>query len=188
MQPKQPGQPAPLVPDSSEIAATARLVLRRLSIADAPFILRLVNEPSWLQFIGDKGVRTLEDARNYLLNGPLAMYARDGFGLYLVERLPDRAPMGMCGLIRRATLPEVDVGFAFLPEYWGRGYAREAAIAVLEYGQHAFGLLRVIAVTSPENERSIKLLEGIGFRFEGMVQMAPGEAEIKLFGRQAPPD
>lgn len=176
------------VPDGLEIAATNRLALRRLSVADAPFILRLVNEPSWLQFIGDKGVRTLEDARDYLLNGPLAMYARDGFGLYLVERLPDRVPMGMCGLIRRETLPEVDVGFAFLPEYWGQGYAREAVLAVLHYGQHAFGLQRVIAVTSPDNERSIKLLEGLGFRFEGMVRMTPGEMEIKLFGRRAPPD
>lgn len=177
-------QPAP---DGLEVAATRRLALRRLTMADAPFVLRLVNEPSWLQFIGDKGVHTLEDARNYLTNVPLAMYARDGFGLYLVERLPDRVPMGMCGLIRRGTLPEVDVGFAFLPEYWGMGYAREAVLAVLDYGQRVFGLQRVIAVTSPGNERSIKLLEGLGFRFEGMVRMAPGEAEIKLFGRQAPP-
>jgi ribosomal-protein-alanine N-acetyltransferase len=178
-------QPAP---EGLEIAVTPRVALRRLCMADAPFLLRLLNEPSWLQFIGDKAVHTLEDARNYLVNGPLAMYARDGFGLYLVERLPDRVPMGMCGLIRRETLPEVDVGFAFFPEHWGQGYAREAVLAVLDYGQRVFGLRRVIAVTSPGNERSIKLLEGIGFRFEGLVQMTPGEAEIKMFGRPAPPD
>lgn len=179
-------EPPPLPPDAPEIAVTARLVLRRLSAADAPFVLRLVNEPSWLRFIGDRGVHNLEDARKYLEKGPLAMYAQHGFGLYMVERLPDRAPMGLCGLIRRDTLPDVDAGIAFLPEYWGQGYAREALVAVLDYGQRVFGLQRVIAVTSPDNERSIKLIESLGFRFERMVQMAPGEPEIKLFGRQAP--
>lgn len=163
------------------VVTTQRLVLRRLSVADAPFILRLVNEPSWLQFIGDKGVRTLDDARNYLVNGPLAMYARHGFGLYRVDVGASGVPAGMCGLIRRDQLPDVDLGFAFLPEYWGQGLARESAAAVLAYGRRVLGLRRVVAITSPDNERSIHLLEKIGFRFEGLVRMSAEEPEVKLF-------
>lgn len=177
----------PHLPDASQVAATPRLTLRRLTTGDAPFILRLLNEPSWLQFIGDKNVRTLDDARQYLLKGPLDMYARHGFGLYLVELQPDRVPVGMCGLIRRDVLADVDIGFAFLPEFWGRGLGRESAAAVLEHARRDIGLQRVVAVTSVDNARSIQLLESLGFRFESMVRLAPGEPEIKMFGWQAPP-
>lgn len=165
----------------ADVLVTARLALRRLSTDDAAFVLRLVNEPSWLQFIGDKHVHTLEDARQYLLKGPLAMYAQHGFGLYLVEIASSRIPIGMCGLIRRDALPDVDIGFAFLPEFWGQGYARESAVAVLDYARRTLGLPRVVAVTAIDNTRSIKLLESIGFQFAGMVRLSPGEPEIKLF-------
>ena len=165
------------------VLETARLALRRLTPEDAPFILELVNEPSWLQFIGDKGVRTLDDARGYIQNGPMDMYARLGFGLYLVE-LKDGTPIGMCGLIKRPALEDVDIGFAFRPQFWGQGYARESAAAVLDHGRDAFKLKRIVAITSPGNISSIRLLEKLGFEFEQELQLSPGDP-VKLFGWSA---
>ena len=148
------------------VLQTPRLRLRRLDHADTPFILRLVNEPSWLQNIGDKGVRTLDDALRYLDEGPLAMYARHGFGLYAVTRREDDAPIGLCGLIRRDTLPDADIGYAYLPEFWGQGFAREAAAATLEHARRDFGLPRLLAITAPHNTPSMRLLEHLGFAVE----------------------
>lgn len=159
---------------------TARLRLRRLTQEDAPFVLQLVNEPSWLRYIGDRGVRTLDDAQVYLAKGPLEMYQRLGFGLLLVELAEDGTPLGLCGLIKRDTLPDVDLGFAFLPGHWGKGYAREAAAAVLADGASSFGLQRVVAITSLDNQRSIQLLEKIGFRFERVIG-GPEGSQLRLF-------
>jgi RimJ/RimL family protein N-acetyltransferase len=171
--------------DREPVLETERLIIRKLTTDDAPFILELVNEPSWIRFIGDRGVRTLDAARAYISNGPIAMYERFGFGLYLVMLKGDKVPLGMCGLIKRDALPDVDIGFAFLPRYWGKGYAIEAAAAVLAYGRRALGLGRIVAITSPDNQSSIKLLEKIGFVFEGMIRL-PGEtSEVRLFS--APP-
>lgn len=164
-----------------KVLETDRLIVRWLSADDAEFILQLLNEPSWLRFIGDKGVRTIEDARNYILNGPMEMYSRLGFGLYLVELKEDGSSIGICGLIKRDSLEDVDIGFAFLPKYWGKGYAYEAAYAVMEYGKRALGLNRIVAITSTENYVSAKLLEKLGFNFEGMVKLSSGGDEIKLF-------
>ncbi|MBK6942920.1 MAG: GNAT family N-acetyltransferase [Planctomycetes bacterium] len=163
------------------VLETARLALGHLEPSDAEFILRLVNEPSWLQFIGDKGVRSLDDARAYIANGPAAMIARHGFGLYLTSTKADGVPIGLCGLIKRDALDDVDIGFAFVPESWGKGYAREAAAATLEHAQRDFGLRRVVAITSQDNARSKHLLESIGFRFERMVKLAPEASELCLF-------
>lgn len=165
-----------------QVLETDRLSLRRLTLDDAPFILRLVNEPSWLRFIGDKGVRDLDDARGYLLSGPLDMYARLGFGLFMVELKDGGQPVGMCGLIKRDTLPDVDIGYAFIPEYWGRGYAIEAAKAVLSYGHHTHGLQRIVAITSPDNDSSVRVLEKLGMKFEGMLQLAAKD-EVRLFAK-----
>ena len=165
-----------------KVLETDRLILRWVSLEDAEFILGLLNEPSWLQFIGDKGVRTLEDARAYILKGPVDMYSRLGFGLYLVELKESVLPIGMCGLIKRDTLEDVDIGFAFLPAYWRKGYAYEAAAAVLAYGEKVLGLNRIVAITSLDNDRSAKLLEKLGLRFEKMLKLAPGSDEVKLFG------
>jgi RimJ/RimL family protein N-acetyltransferase len=154
-----------------KILETDRLILRRLSVEDNEFILELVNDPLWLRFIGDRGVHTLEDARDYILKGPVAMYARLGFGSYLVERKSDGIPLGICGLIKRDALEDVDLGFAFLPEYRAQGYAYESAAAVLAYGQSVFGLKRIVAITSPDNDQSAKLLEKLGFTFEKMIQL-----------------
>jgi RimJ/RimL family protein N-acetyltransferase len=166
-----------------KVLETDRLMLRKLSVEDAPFILKLVNEPSFLRFIGDKGVRTLNDARDYILEGPVDSYDRLGFGLYMVELKENGTAIGMCGLIKRETLEDVDIGYAFLPEFWGKGYAFEAAAAVMEFGKSAFGLQRIVAVVSTENSSSIKVLEKLGLRFERMVRLFEGDEEIKLFSR-----
>lgn len=165
-----------------KVLETERLVVRQLSSGDAEFILRLLNEPSWLRFIGDKGVRTVEGARNYILNGPVEMYSRLGFGLYLVELKEESLPIGICGLIKRDSLKDVDIGFAFLPKYWGRGYAYESASAVMAYGRNVLGLKRIVAVTSVDNDSSAKLLEKLGLRFEGMVKLSDDSEEVRLFG------
>jgi len=162
---------------------TARLTLRRLDLDDAPFVLRLLNEPSFIQNIGDRGVRSIEDAHRYLREGPLAMYERFGFGLWHTARKSDGAAVGMCGLLRRDNLPDVDIGYAYLPEYWGQGLAFEAADATLRHAAAKFGLRRLIGVVSPGNSGSIRVLEKLGMRFEGMHSMHPGEPEVRLYGR-----
>ena len=144
----------------------------------------LLNEPSWIRFIGDRGVRTLDDARAYIENGPVDMYHRLGFGLYMVERKEDGAPLGMCGLIKRKGLDDVDIGFAYRPAYWSKGYAFEAAAAVLQYAKNTLGLRRIVAITDPENASSRKLLEKLGFKFEKMIALAEGQSEIMLFGAE----
>jgi RimJ/RimL family protein N-acetyltransferase len=164
-----------------KVLETTRLVLRWLEMGDADFILQLVNEPSWLRFIGDKGIRTVDDARNYIETGPVAMYRRFGFGLFLVELKESGESIGICGLIKRDTLEDVDLGFAFLPAFWGKGYAFESATAVMEYGRRTFALTRLLAITSPENEASVRLLEKLGFHFERLARLAPEAAEVKVF-------
>jgi RimJ/RimL family protein N-acetyltransferase len=166
-----------------KVLETERLVLRHLADGDAAFILRLLNEPSWLRFIGDRGVRTLDGARDYIARGPAASYERHGFGLYLVELRDGGTPAGICGLIKRDALEDADIGFAFLPEFWGRGYAHEAAAAVMEYTRDTLGLRRVVAVTDPDNGSSIRLLEKLGMSFAGMVRLSADDMELKLFAR-----
>ncbi|MDY7227604.1 GNAT family N-acetyltransferase [Hyalangium rubrum] len=168
------------------ILDTDRLILRELTLEDAPFILELVNEPSWLRFIGDRGVRDLDGARAYLQKGPLVMYASHGFGLYRVERKEDGTLMGMCGLIKREGLPHADIGFAFFPRFWGQGYAREAASAVLSHSRTKLGLEHVLAIVDPDNQSSIKLLETLGFRFQRMVRMPGATADIRLYELHQP--
>jgi RimJ/RimL family protein N-acetyltransferase len=168
------------------VLETARLILRHLVLSDAPFILELVNEPSWIRFIGDKGVRTLDDARDYLAKGPIAMYERCGFGLYLTALKDGGAPIGMCGLIRRDSLEDVDIGFAFLPRYWGKGYAVESAAAVMEHGKAALGMRRIVAITSIDNDRSIKVLERIGLKYERRITLPGDTEELSYFGWDAP--
>jgi RimJ/RimL family protein N-acetyltransferase len=163
------------------VAQTERLRIRWLDAGDSAFILELVNEPLWIRYIGDKGVNTLQDARRYIENGPMAMYERVGFGLYLVELKETAERVGICGLIKRETLKDVDLGFAFLPRFWGRGYAFESAFAVMCHGRKVLDLRRVVAVLSPDNHRSSKLLERLGFRFEGTVRLQPNDDELELY-------
>ncbi|OOR15567.1 GNAT family N-acetyltransferase [Bacillus cereus] len=165
------------------VLETERLTLRWFDIKDAPFILELVSDPAWIQFIGDKGVKNLEDAKNYILNGPVDMYNKTGFGLYLVERKEDLTPLGMCGLIKRDSLEDVDIGFAFLEKFRSKGYGYESAAAVMEYGVQKLGMKRIVAITSIDNTVSGKLLEKVGLRFEKIISDS-GE-DLKLFGYNA---
>jgi RimJ/RimL family protein N-acetyltransferase len=169
-----------------KVLETDRLVLRRMSVDDAEFELRLLNEPSFLRFIGDRGVRTLEDARAYLLKGPVDMYERLGFGLYITELKGEGVPIGICGLVKRDFLEDVDIGFALLPGFWGQGYAHEAAAAVMEYAKGALGLKRLVAITNPENHSSIRLLEKLGMKFDRMIRATADGPEIRLFTWDAP--
>ncbi|MEK4743530.1 MULTISPECIES: GNAT family N-acetyltransferase [unclassified Bacillus (in: firmicutes)] len=165
------------------VLETERLTLRWLDVKDAPFILELVNDPAWIQFIGDKGIKNLEDAKKYILNGPVDMYNKMGFGLYLVERKEDLTPIGMCGLIKRDSLEDVDIGFAFLEKFRSKGYGYESAAAVIEYGVQKLGLKRIVAITSIDNVASGTLLEKVGLRFEKIISDS-GE-DLKLFGYNA---
>lgn len=166
----------------NSIIETERLFLRQLSAdEDAEFILRLVNEPAWIRNIGNRGVHTIEDARRYILNGPAASYEQFGFGLYLVGLKNTGESIGMCGLIKRDSLEDVDIGFAFLEKFWSKGYAFESASAVMDFGQNRLELKRIAAITVPENRGSIKVLEKIGLRFEKMIKMPGDDVEIMLF-------
>lgn len=166
-----------------KVLETDRLVLRWLEVEDAEFIFELVNDPAWLKYIGDRGVRSLEDAREYIRKGPVDMYRRLGFGLYLVALKDDGAPIGICGLLKRDTLEDVDIGFAFLPAFRSKGFAYESAAAVMEHGKSRFGLKRLVAITSPDNRVSARLLEKLGFRFEEIIRLTEKDSESRLFGR-----
>jgi [ribosomal protein S5]-alanine N-acetyltransferase len=158
-----------------DIVQTPRTAVRELTLSDAGFILELINEPAYHRYIGDRGVRDIAGAEKYLREGPIASYAKNGFGLWLVA-LKDGTPIGMCGPIRRDTLEHPDFGFALLARFAGQGYAHEAASAVLA---HAVGVLKlnpILAITAPENPPSIKLLGKLGFRFDRMIDL-PGYAE-----------
>jgi RimJ/RimL family protein N-acetyltransferase len=165
------------------VLETERLILYQFSLEDAPFVLTLLNEPSFLRYIGDKEVRNIDDAQQYMLNGPIASYKQNGFGLYLVELKDSRTPIGMCGLIKRAELPDVDIGFAFLPDFWNQGFAFEAATAVLKHGHEMFKLARIVAITSLDNNPSIKLLQRMGFAYEGVITLAKDREQVKLFAK-----
>lgn len=163
------------------VLETERLVLRPLTADDAEFILELLNEPSFLRYIGDRGVRTAADACRYIREGPMASYERFGFGLYRVELKASGEPLGICGLLKRDELPDPDVGFAFLPRFWSKGYASESAAAVLAHARDALRLQRILAITSPDNTASMALLGKLGFRFDRMARMPGDEAEVRLF-------
>lgn len=165
----------------SDLIRTGRLALRELGLDDADFILELLNDDAFLRFIGDKGVRTLDDACAYLRKGPLASYARHGFGLYAVC-LRDGTRTGICGLVKRDGLADVDIGFAFISKHRSKGYAVESASAILEHARRVLGLRRVVAITLPDNAGSIAVLERIGLKFEKMVRVAEHGPELKLFG------
>lgn len=156
---------------------TERLRIREFTLYDAPFIVRLLNTDGWLRYIGDRNVHSDNDARDYLTAGPLKSYAENGFGLWCVEERESAASVGMCGILKRPELETPDVGFAFLPEYHGQGFALEAVEATLAHAQGAFGLQLLSAIVQPDNERSIALLTKMGFTFSGAM-MFPGKEEV----------
>ncbi|MCF6136546.1 GNAT family N-acetyltransferase [Pseudalkalibacillus berkeleyi] len=166
-----------------KIIETENLILRLVTKDDAAFILNLLNDSTWIKFIGDKGVRTIEDAENYIVSGPLQMYSKYGYCLYLTELKEDRIPLGLCGLIKRDGLEDTDIGFGFLSEYQAKGYAYEAASATLEYGIKQLELKRIVAITSTDNHASSKLLEKIGMTFEKIVKLPGDEEKLKLYAK-----
>ncbi|WP_341503928.1 GNAT family N-acetyltransferase [Gallaecimonas sp. GXIMD4217] len=159
---------------------TPRLRLRHLILADAPYILELVNEPGWLANIGDKQVHDLDGARGYMEKGPLALYREHGFGLYLVELKDSATPVGLCGLIKRDGLADVDIGYALSSAYWGRGYALEAAQATLDHARE-LGLERLVAITSRHNDASARLLSRLGMTDEGLIRLPQDEEQLRYF-------
>ena len=164
-----------------KVLETERLILSQFTEDDAEFILKLLNEPSFIQNIGDRKIRSLDGAKVYIKNGPVASYAKNGYGLYLIELKETGESIGMCGLIRRETLDDVDIGYAFLPKFWSRGYAVESALAVKQYARDVIGLKRIVAITDPRNAGSIRVLEKIGMTFEKMVKLSKDDIDLKLF-------
>ena len=162
------------------VLSTLRLSLRRLTEEDAEFILELLNDPAFIRFIGDKGVRNLDDARGYIVTGPITSYEQYGFGLWLVALKGVNTPVGICGLLKRESLPDVDLGFAFLPAYRAQGYALESTAAVLEYGRTILGLERIVAIVDPDNAGSVRLLEKIGMSFDRMIRLSDDGPDIRL--------
>lgn len=164
-----------------QILETERLILRKLTLDDTPFMLELLNTPTWLQFIGDRNVHTIEDAENYLLNGSLKSYEEHGFGFYAVVEKATTRTIGMCGLIKRDTLPDIDIGFAFLPDLLSKGFGYESASAMLDYALNVLNIKRIIAIVNPNNEKSIGLIKKIGMKFGKMITFPPKNEDLMLF-------
>lgn len=163
------------------IITTGRLHITQLSEEfDASFILKLVNTPGWIRYIGDRSIHTVQDARQYISNGPLASYATHGFGLWLIKRIDDNAAIGICGLIKRDYLPHPDLGYALMPAYEGQGYATEAATAVMRHASEVLSIPVIAAITTDDNVRSLRLLFKLGFNFIGMITPPQQEEELML--------
>lgn len=166
------------------ILETDRLVLRKFTEADAPFLLELMNAPGWIRFIGDLQIDTVEAAQRHIARKLMPPYSEHGFGLYLVIDREASIPIGMCGLVKREGLDDVDIGFAFLPEHGSRGYAYESASAVIAHARELHGLRRLVAITTEDNTRSIRLLEKLEFAREGTVRLPAGDEELVLYARE----
>ena len=164
------------------VLETERLILRQFTPDDAAFIFEQLNDPAWIRNIGNRNIRTMDDARAYIINGPRASYEKNGFGLWLIVLKKSGESIGMCGLIRRDNLEDVDIGYALLPRFWSKGYAVEAARATKTYAKDVIGLKRIVAIVDPANEGSIRVLEKIGLRYEKMVRLSADDIELKLFG------
>lgn len=165
----------------AQVLETERLILREFILTDTAFLIELLNSPGWLEYIGDRNVKTEEQATNYLINGPIKSYKENGYGLCLVEKKEDANPMGMCGIIKRETLENPDIGFAFLPEYNGQGYAYEMATATLSYANNVLKLPVISAITVAKNARSVSLLEKLGLTFKKLIQLQGSNDELLLF-------
>ena len=163
------------------VIETERLNLREMSEADAGVVLAILNDPGFIRFVGDRGVRTLEAAARYIDERFAESYRQNGFGLWLVETKDGRVPVGICGLLTRKELGVVEVGYAFLPPFRGKGYAYEAASAALRHARDVLGLPRLHAVVDPENAASIRVLEKLGMKFERPIKLTPEESEVNLF-------
>ena len=161
---------------------TDRLSRRKIDTNDAEFILQLLNDPAFKQYVGDKNVRDLESAKTYILEGPVASYQSCGYGLYLVETIDNRTPIGICGILKRDFLDHADLGFALMPAYREAGYAFEAAQATIELARSDLKLSHIVAFTAANNSRSIKLLEKLGMAFDRIIDLPADGKRVKLYG------
>jgi ribosomal-protein-alanine N-acetyltransferase len=162
------------------ILETERLALSWVQTADAPFILKLLNEPSFIQNIRDEGIQTLEEAKAHIKVKHTDSYQKNGFGMYLVTLKSSGEHLGLCGIVKRDALDYPDIGYAFLAEHSGKGYASESATAVLKYGTHILGIKRIVGITSLDNKASIKILEKAGLVFNKMISTEDGETMLFL--------
>lgn len=163
------------------IVETGRLSIRKFTLGDADFLVELMNSPHFLKYIGDRKVRTRTDAENYLTQGALASYQKNGFGMYLVEEKQTQTPVGACGLVDRPGIEDVDIGYAFLPDFTGRGYASEAAKAMYDFALVRLKLIKLVAIVMPENKSSIRILEKLGMRFEQMITLPDDDTPLMLY-------
>jgi RimJ/RimL family protein N-acetyltransferase len=166
---------------NSDIIHTERLMLREFTLADCEFIVELLNTEGWIKYIGDRNVKTAEDARQYLENGPLKSYRDNVFGLRLVVLKSNNKPIGMCGLIRRDYLDHLDIGFAFLPNYTGQGYAFEIAGSVIHLAFNQLRQEKILAIVLPTNHSSVRLLAKIGFKHDHNFVSADTNEELSLY-------
>lgn len=164
----------------ADILRTARLRLRLADPGDCAFYLELVNDPAFIAHIGDRGLRTLEAAARAIEEGPVAMQSARGHSLYVVELFECGTPIGLSGLVKRDTLQDVDIGYAFLARHRGQGYAFEAAQAVASHAR-TLGLTRLAAITDPDNAASIGLLHKLGMRFERLAELVPGQSAVNVY-------
>jgi RimJ/RimL family protein N-acetyltransferase len=165
----------------SQVLETERLTLREFIVGDSKFIVELLNSPGWIQFIGDRNIKTEGQAIAYLENGPIKSYRENGFGLCLVERKSDKKAIGMCGVMKRDTLEIPDIGFAFLPAFTGNGYASEVVEGMLLFAKNKLDILKICAITLPDNIKSIRVLERSGLRFRKPIHLPHSEKELLLF-------
>ncbi|GAB5534014.1 MAG: GNAT family N-acetyltransferase [Rubricoccaceae bacterium] len=163
-------------------AETNRLRLRDFIVSDAPFVFELVNQPSWIENIGDRGVRTLDDARAYITARLRPSYTDSGFGFWCVELLETDVPIGLCGLVKRPQLDAPDIGYALRPAYWGKGYAREAAEATVQIARDTYELTRLVAIVTPTNTQSTRLLENLGMQLESTERMPGDDEDVSVYG------
>jgi [ribosomal protein S5]-alanine N-acetyltransferase len=162
------------------VLETERLILREVDEGDAAFVLELLNSPGFIENIADRGVRTLDQTRAYIAERIAASYAEHGFGMWAVVPKGEAAPVGLAGLVKRDVLPHVDVGYAFLEPAWGKGYAEEAAAAVLAFARDILGLSTVVAITTPDNRASQRVLEKIGLCYVDLIDL-PGWDEPSAY-------
>lgn len=163
------------------ILETERLILRELVESDDEFILDLLNQPSFIKYIGDRNVRDLEQSREFIESRFQASYKNFGYGLWAVALKTDNMPIGICGFVKRDSLPDADLGFAFLPQFEKQGYAFESADAAMKFGEKNLKLKKVLAITTQTNESSIRLLKKLGFEFDGLIKLPHDDAELNLF-------
>ena len=168
--------------EQEPVLETERLLLRRFTLDDAPFILELVNDPAWIEYIGDRNVHSLDEACAYMRRGAMDMYERVGFGMWVMELKATGEPVGTAGLIRREVLEDVDIGFAMLPQHRGQGLALEAARGVFEYATVTLGMDRLVAIVSASNQKSIRILEALGMRYEKTIRFPNDDEDVPLYG------